>query len=196
MKGAHMESTLKKRIAIGAGSVALGAVIAFVAVPAVVRQGNRTEAVVRIKSGVTVSAGEKITQNMVSLDTVLVKGQPADAEKSLSNVIGHYAKSDLYAADTVTPAKLSENVQSVPDGLQEISVAIKSVSDGFTGQLQAGDIVSIYGVTSTSGADGSFKLDALRYVKVLGYFNGSTSSSSSSSVSTTNATVTLQASEK
>lgn len=181
-----MEKTLKKRIVIGVGALAVGSVLAFGAVPALVRQNNRTETVVRAVK--TIGVGEKITDANVKLEQVFANDQPGGAEKSLSAVIGKTAKVEINPRDTVTSSKISDTVQAVPADKQEISVSVKNNAAGLTGQLQAGDIVSVYGVSTGAGAGVSQRLDALKYVKVLGYFSGATGSSSGS---TANATLTL-----
>lgn len=186
-----MEKTLKKRIAIGVGSLAVGGVLAFGAVPAMVRTNNRTETVVRVTG--MIGVGEKITASKVKLEQVYAKDQPAGAETSLSAVVGKTAKVEMSAKDTVTVSKISDSVQVVPDGKEEISVSVKSVAAGLTGQLQAGDIVSVYGVSTSGSAGTASSLNALKYVKVLNYYSGSTSTTSTSNA---NATLTLLVTDK
>lgn len=192
-----MEKALKKRIAIGVGALAVGGAIAFGVVPAVVRQNNRKEMVVRVTSPIGV--GEKIVTGQagnVKLEQVFDADQPSDAETNLSAVDGKAAKVAMNPKDTVTSAKISDSAQVVPDGKQEISVPVKSNAAGLTGGLQAGDIVSVYGVSSNTSIGSAYSLDALKYVKVLSYYNGSTTSSSNGTTNVSNATLTLLVTSK
>lgn len=198
----------KSTTALGIVCVIAGIVFGFV-LPSVV-SGLSNTTVVRAKSAIP--SGTKITQDMVIQVKQGRSNLPAGTVRTLKNVVGEYAVSDISAHDNLTAAQVSkDNPAALKSGQMKMSVPIKNFAAGVSGKLQAGDIVSVFcpqSVTTSVQNGGSVIQPAnhpkeLQYVKVASVtastgkdtnpsdYNKAASSGSTGSTDNLPATVTL-----
>lgn len=137
------------RFIFGILSIALAAVIAFIAIPVISSQTNGKTEIVRITQ--PVRKGALITSR--DIETVEVGGYnlPINIAKHENDVIGKYATTDLAAGDYIlsskvsfTPVSSDIHLNSIPSGKVAISLTVKSLASGLSDKLQTGDIVRIY----------------------------------------------------
>jgi len=97
-----------------------------------------------------IKVGVQITGDMVKTTEVGSYNLPQDVVKNTDNAIGKYATVDMLPGDYILKAKLtdapiSENayLYNLNGEKQAISVTIKNFSNGLSGKLISGDIVSV-----------------------------------------------------
>jgi Flp pilus assembly protein CpaB len=184
----------KKKVVVGGCCVAAALIVAFGAAPVYNNTVNKTVTVVRAKTNI--SQGTKITPSMVETVTVGAKNLPKGTETDISCVTGRYAKTNISSQDFVTETKIQEKSESMVDGKQLISIPIKSLAAGLNGNIQAGDIVSLYGVRSESSKTEANTAETPVEFKYLQVFATSVSVSSDGSSNSNEMTLTLYASPK
>jgi len=163
-------SLFKNRTVLGVVCILLSLVICFAITPlfnsAIARKTN----IVRVTKDIT--AGEKITKDMVQ--TVQVGGYnlPDSVLKNEDSVIGKYADADLDAGDYILSSKVSDEpagsayFSNLNGTKQAISVGVQTLADGLSGKLQPGDIVSV--VAPDYQKKGSTVIPSeLQYVQVI-----------------------------
>lgn len=157
---------MNNRVIFGIASIVLAAVIAFVAIPAVSSRTNGVVEVVRVVQAV--EKGRQVTAGDLELVEVGAFNLPSVA-RSLEDVVGRYASSDLIPGDYIQPMKVSESpissdflLSSLPSGKVAISFTIKSMAAGLSDKLQSGDIVRIYHFQ-----DFSTMVPELQFIQVL-----------------------------
>jgi len=158
---------LNKRFIFGVVSIALAAVIAFVALPVIARQTNGTTEIVRIVQ--TVRKGAAITAQDIELVEVGAHNLPPNIAKTEGDVLGRFATADLAAGDyilsskvSVTPLTSDAELGSIPPGRVAISLTVRSLASGLSDKLQAGDIVSIFHFRN-----GAQDTPELQFVRIL-----------------------------
>lgn len=176
----------KKKTAIAASCVAASLILAFGAAPLYNHIFNKSVMVVRANTKIT--QNEKITSDMLETVSVSAKNLPAGTYSDTSKVVGEYATTDISAHDDVTKSKLSSKSATLPDGQMLITIPVKTVAAGLNGNIQPGDIVSLYGVNGNSGTTAAETLQDLEYVRV---YSSSVVSASDSDGNTNNMTLTL-----
>ncbi|KFN12240.1 Flp pilus assembly protein CpaB [Paenibacillus macerans] len=159
----------KNRSILGACCIILSLILCLGIAPLLNRSASKTVAIVRVIEDVDKGIPIKSEQ----LETVEVGAfhLPQEVLKSVDDVVGKYAATDLKKGDYLLPSKLS----AVPldayltrlDGQkQALSVTIKSLAAGLSGKLQPGDIISLiaadYGELRTTTLP-----PELKYVEVL-----------------------------
>lgn len=158
---------LNNRFIFGLLSLLLAAVTAFVALPVIARQTNGKTEVVRVTApilkGETVSADNTETVEVGSYNL------PSGTARSLDDVKGLYATTDLFPGDYILPAKVSPvpissdtALNSIPSGKVAISLTIQTLASGLSDKLQPGDIIRIYHFL-----DVAVEVPELRFVRVL-----------------------------
>lgn len=158
---------LKKRTLFAIVSAVLAVVIMLVLIPLVTKVTTKEVEVVRLKADV--ARGSIITDAQLEVVTVPVQGVPAGSITSVSEAIGKYAASQLYAGDYLFDSKLSgssiaaDDVLAALDGQVAISVPISSFAGALSGKLENGDIVRFY---MTKDGE-TFVPGALQWVRVI-----------------------------
>jgi len=117
--------------------------------------------------------GDQITKDMVQAIEVGSFNLPQNVVKNVDTAVGKYATADLFAGDYILTAKLTdvpaaENayLYSLNGEKQAISVTIKSFSNGLSGKLISGDIVSV--IAPDYWKQGTTVIPAeLQYVEVI-----------------------------
>jgi len=158
---------LNNRFIFGILSIALAAVIAFIAIPTISRQTSGTTEIVRVTQ--PVRRGEPITSKNIELIEVGKYNLPSNIAKSEEDVIGKYAAADLAAGDYILSSKVSFTpissdifLDNIPSGKVAISLTVKSLASGLSDKLQPGDIIRIYHYK-----DEARDFPELQFVKVL-----------------------------
>jgi pilus assembly protein CpaB len=176
---------LKNKFVVGILCILAGIFISFAALPSL--QGNMQgsyESIIRMKG--TIQAGTQITADIV--ETVNVpENLVHDGVKDISEAVGRYAKSGLYAGDYLTHEKISVLIEKenaltagTEKGKMVVSVTIPSLASGVSGRLLAGDIVTVIALpkgdmnqslgveprTAVSGDAGVVVYPELRYLEI------------------------------
>lgn len=158
---------VNNRFIFGILSLALAAVIAFVALPTIARQTNGKTEIVRITRPVL--KGEKLSKD--NAETVEAGGYnlPSNVARKLSDVDGLYATADLFPGDYILTSKISAvpvssdvALNDIPSGKVAISLTVKTLASGLSDKLQPGDIIRIYHFLDVA-AD----VPELQFVRVL-----------------------------
>jgi len=158
---------LNNRFLFGIVSIALAAVIAFVALPTIARQTNGKTEIVRIVN--PVQRGRVITARDIEVVEVGAYNLPANIARTEDDVVGKYAAADLAAGDYILSSKvsftpISSDIQlsSIPSGRVVISLTVKSLASGLSDKLQTGDVVRIYHFLN-----GAYDIPELQFVRIL-----------------------------
>ena len=141
-------SFLKNRTALGIICIVLSLVISFALTPLFNSGVSRKTGIIRVVKDI--KAGEQIAKDMVQAVEVGSYNLPEDVVKSKDAAVGKYTKADLLAGDYILKAKLTgipaqgnEYLYRLNGEKQAISVTIKSFSNGLSGKLISGDIISV-----------------------------------------------------
>jgi len=158
---------INNRFIFGIVSIALAAVIAFVAIPTISRQTNGKTEIVRVAQ--PVRKGTVITARDIEVVEVGGYNLPQNIARTEDDVVGKYATADLAAGDFILSSKvsfapISSDIQlsSIPSGKVAISLTVKSLASGLSDKLQTGDIVRIYHYLN-----GAIDVPELQFVKIL-----------------------------
>lgn len=158
---------LNNRFLFGIISLALAAVIAFVAIPTISRQSNGTQEIVRISKPIL--KGEQINRDCVEQVEVGSYNLPPNIARTPDDVVGLYATADLAVGDYILSSKtsfapVSSDIQlsNIPSGKVAISISVRSLASGLSDKLQGGDIVRVYHYLDTA-----VTVPELQFVKVL-----------------------------
>ena len=158
---------LNNRFIFGLLSLLLAAVTAFVALPVIARQTNGKTEVVRVTAPVL--KGETVSADNTETVEVGSYNLPSGTARSLDDVKGLYATTDLFPGDYILPAKVSPvpissdtALNSIPSGKVAISLTIQTLASGLSDKLQPGDIIRIYHFL-----DVAVEVPELRFVRVL-----------------------------
>jgi pilus assembly protein CpaB len=176
----------------------LSALIAFVVIP---KQNKNKGDITVVKVNKMISANTLITDDM--LTTAIINSETLSDKviTDKSKIIGKYTTTNIYTDDFITTEKLSSSIPNSNfykiDGKNSyaISVALKSLSNGVSGKIIAGDIVSIYGFNTERKE--VVEYNDLKYVEVLSISDtkGNDVGSDSENDDKTPATVTLKVNE-
>ena len=161
---------LGNRTIIGIICIVAALVICFGITPLVNKNSSETIEIVRVKQ--TIPKGGMITENVIEVVDVGSYNLPDTVYTSKKDVVGKYAKVDMYAGEYIIPQKLTSEVQSATDilgnldGEQKIiSITIGSFAQGVSGKLETGDIISV--IVYDAKENNTFTPDELRYVRVV-----------------------------
>lgn len=138
---------LKNKIVVAAICFVVAGLIAFIIVPS---QKKPDGAVEVIKVSENILANTKITEDMLKEVAVSSDSVPDTALKDKKDIVGKYAKVNLYTEDFIVDEKLSsinmENkLYDLEEGEKAISITPKTLSKSVSGNLLIGDVVQIYG---------------------------------------------------
>lgn len=138
---------LKNKIVVAAICFVVAGLIAFIIVPS---QKKPDGAVEVIKVSENILANTKITEDMLKEVAVSSDSVPDTALQDKKDIVGKYAKVNLYTEDFIVDEKLSsinmENkLYDLEEGEKAISITPKTLSKSVSGNLLIGDVVQIYG---------------------------------------------------
>lgn len=155
------------RFIFGILSIVLAALIAFIALPTIAKQTNGKTEIVRVVQPVL--KGVAITDKDVQTVEVGGYNLPQNVARSLEDVVGKYATTDLMNGDYVLSTKISLTpissdiaLNSIPSGKVAISLTVKTLASGLSDKLQPGDIIRVYHFM-----DEAKDIPELQFVKVL-----------------------------
>lgn len=166
-----MKNILRNRTVLGVACIVLSLIICFGLTPLFNDAVGAKTNIVRVSKDI--AKGELITSNKV--ETVEIGGYnlPDAVLKNSENIIGKYAKADLYKGDYILNTKVSDSPIANYEYLYDfngseraISVSIKSFAAGLSGKLEPGDIISIM-VSEYGELKETISPKELQYVPVL-----------------------------
>lgn len=141
-------SFLKNRTVVGILCILLSLLICFGVTPLFNKAVSQKTEIVRVTKEIKV--GDEITKDMVQITEVGGYGLPENVIRQTETVVGKYAIADLSVGDYILNTKLSDTpaaenayLYNLDGTRQAMSVTIKSFSNGLSGKLQSGDIVSV-----------------------------------------------------
>lgn len=141
-------SFFKNRTVVGVICIVLSLLICFGITPLFNKGISQKTEIVRVAK--EIKAGDEITKDMVQSVEVGGYNLPENIIKTKDTVIGTYATADLSIGDYILNTKVSETpatenayLYNLDGSKQAISITIKSLSNGLSGKLQSGDIVSV-----------------------------------------------------
>mgnify|MGYP000977612798 CR=1 FL=1 len=139
---------LKNRTVLGIACIVLSLLICFAITPLFNAGISQKTTIVHVTGDIR--AGDQITKAMIKTVEVGSYNLPGNVVKSPDEAIGKYAKADLAAGDyilntklTDTPAAENAYLYNLTGAKQAISVTIRNFSQGLSGKLISGDIVSV-----------------------------------------------------
>ena len=169
-KKAHASHPLGNRTVIGIICIAVALAVCFGIAPVVNRLSDGKTKIVRMAQDVPV--GATITDADIEVVEVGSYNLPAGVIKDKAQVIGKCALSSLSKGDYLFSQKIGadENnakkmLSSLDSGHKAISITIGSFALGFSGKLEAGDIIGILVYDQTENR--SYAPKELTYVKVI-----------------------------
>ena len=137
---------LGNRTIIGIICVIAALIICFGVTPLVNKSVSETTEIVRVKQ--TIPQGGLITENVIEVVDVGSYNLPGTVCTSKEDVVGKYAKVDMFAGEYILPNKLTTDVHLATDILGDldgeqkvISITIGSFAQGVSGKLETGDII-------------------------------------------------------
>lgn len=141
-------SFLKNRTVLGTICIVLSLIICFAVTPLFNSSLSQKVSIVRVTKDI--KTGDQITKDMVQTIEVGSFNLPKDVVKSTDTAVGKYTTADLLAGDYILKAKLTDistqgnaYLYNLNGEKQAISVTIKNFSNGLSGKLISGDIVSV-----------------------------------------------------
>jgi pilus assembly protein CpaB len=166
-----MKNILGNRTIIGIACIVLSLIICFALTPMYNNAITAKIEVVRLNADI--GKGEVITKDMLQSVEIGEYNLPDSILKEPINIIGKYAKSDLYKGDYLMANKLSDGplvnyayLHDFDGSDRAISVTIKSFAAGLSGKLEPGDIVSVI-VSDYGELKETINPVELQYVQVL-----------------------------
>lgn len=165
-----MEKYLKNRTFVGL----LCIVISFVMIFFINNNKNKDEITTVVIATKNINKGEKITEEMLKKVELMKYNLPSNLPQNLENVVDKYATKEISENDFISENKItlqpiaSSKYFSNLNGKQAISVSIKSLAKGLSGQIESGDIVSI--IVPSEDTDDIYSaenLNELKYVEVI-----------------------------
>lgn len=139
---------IKNRTVVGVICILLSLLICFGVTPLFNRTVSQKAEIVRVVQ--PIRAGDEITKDMVQSAEVGGYNLPENVLRQQENVVGKYATADLAVGDYIISSKVSDvpaadnaYLYSLDGTQQAMSITIKSFSNGLSGKLQSGDVVSV-----------------------------------------------------
>lgn len=162
--------TVGNRTIIGIICIVAALAICFGVAPMVNRISDGKTEIVRITGYIL--QGSRISENDIEVVKVGSHNLPANVMTDKAQVVGKYATTDLYAGDYLFSEKITSDGNQAADilgtldgGKKAISVTINSFSQGLSGKLESGDIISAIVYSAKDGF--AFTPPELQYVKVI-----------------------------
>lgn len=158
----------KNRTIVGIGCIILSLVVMFGISPLINKIAAEKQTVYQVKE--MIEQGQVITKDDVTKVEIGAYGVKKGMITDSKDVVGKYAKSDIYPNINIYPSMLTDKANSADDVFSTLngenlamSLTIPNLASGLSGKLQNGDIVS---VVMTDGT-GSTIPKQLTYVKVI-----------------------------
>lgn len=162
-----MKKFIRNRTVLGLASIILALILSFGVTPFLNKQMKSQETIVRATE--TIKKGEVIEQDKITKVKVGGYNLPQDIIKEQKGLIGKYATADIYKDDYFLKSKVSDKDESDRYSLEvenmALSITIKSLASGISGNLKDGDIISI--ISTSDDGDKPRIIPELRYVKIL-----------------------------
>ncbi len=159
---------MKNRTIIGIVCIVLALAVTFGIAPLVNKFTEAKTNVIILKQDV--SQGHMITENDIETKKMYKSDIPADAYKTIKDVVGKFAAGDLKKGYWLSPTAVTLNADSADDIFksldgtkQAISITISSFAGGLSGKLKNGDIISLV----IYDKDEAVIPGALTYVRVI-----------------------------
>lgn len=159
---------MKNRTILGIVCIILAAVVMFGVSPVINRMVAEKLTVCQVNKDI--KQGHVITATDVTKVEIGGYGVKGGVIKDENQLVGKYAKSDIYPNINLYPDMVTEKADSAEDVFKSldgnklaISVTIPSFANGLSGKIQNGDIVSVIAVTNS----GSTIPAQLTYVRVI-----------------------------
>ncbi len=161
---------MKNRTIIGIICMVLAIAITFLVAPLVTKLGTDTVTVCVVTQDL--KQGVQIMEEHITTVEAKAESIPAGAVSDKALLVGQFAKSNLYAGDFYTTAKLTADANTAADvfasldGKQiAVSFTIDTFAAGLSGKLENGDIISIFVTDRDTGE--TMIPAALKYVRVV-----------------------------
>lgn len=161
----------KNRTVLGIFCIAVSLLICFAITPLVNAGLSKKVAIVRFNQ--MVQEGEQITKNMVDVVEVGNHNLPENVVRNLADVEGKYLTATVYAGDYILTDKISEEPSAENKYLynlngekQAMSITINTFSEGLSGKLKSGDIVSVIAPDYLGSGETVIPAE-LKYVEVI-----------------------------
>lgn len=164
-----MKKLLRNRTFLGVAGIILALAICFGVAPVLNAAAGKEVSIVRIKKDVP--KGTKLTADMIQDVKVGGYNLPDNVQESDSAVLGKYTLAALQSGDYILSTKVSDKapdigLSSLNGKKQATSVTIKNFSDGLSGKLETGDVISLY-VADYGDMKETIAPPELQYVKLL-----------------------------
>jgi len=127
--------------------MALAGVLAFIILPGLYVDKSATTTIVTVTE--PIAAGTQLEEKMLGAATVGAYGLPGTVIKDKKQLIGKFARTDLYKGDLLLPEKISEyRADATLDALMKagqrlVTVSLPSMASGLSSHLEKGDLVSV-----------------------------------------------------
>ena len=165
----RLKKFFKNRTLVGVICIIFALILSFGVTPILNESMSSQVEIIRAREDI--KKGEKITKEKVIKVKVGGYNLPNKVIKEDDDVIGKYAKQNIFKGDYFLPAKISSEVSSVDpylnnlDDEMAVSITIKNFAAGLSAKLREGDIVTIL---SSNEEDKSVNIiPELKYVEVL-----------------------------
>lgn len=163
---------MKKKQWIGVAFLVIACVLAFALNALMARPANKVPAIRLTKD---VEVGTYITNDMISKIEISADAITVDTVTQESDIVGKYAKNNLYKDDMVNKKSLTNDEYNhetlfygLEKGKQYVTVTLKSLASSVAGRIKPNDIVSIY---TLDEEEEPILYDELLYVKVVSLTN-------------------------
>ena len=137
-----MKKLLENKLVVGGA-----AILAFLVLPGMYKQKEKTIMICRLQSDIT--AGTRIEAEMLKSVEVGSYGLPESVIKNPDDLIGKYAKVSMTADDYLYASRFADFVsderfdKAVSEGKRLIAVSVPSNAASVANQLKAGDKVTV-----------------------------------------------------
>jgi len=139
---------MKNRTILGLICIVLAITVMFGVTPIVSKMSAGKITVVQMNK--TIAQGKAITADDIVKVEIGSYGIPATVIRDEKQIVGKYAKTDIYSGINISSAMISNTADSADDILktldgakQAVSVTVPSFAAAVSGKLKNGDIVSI-----------------------------------------------------
>ena len=139
---------MKNRTVLGLFCIVLAVAVMFGVTPIVAKMSAGKIAVVQVNK--TIAQGKAITPDDIVKVEIGSYGVPDTVIRDEKQVVGKYAKTDIYSGINISSAMVSDTADSADDILktlggtkQAVSITVPSFAAAVSGKLKNGDIVSI-----------------------------------------------------
>lgn len=139
---------MKNRTILGLICIVLAITVMFGVTPIVAKMSAGKITVVQMNK--TIAQGKTITADDIVKVEIGSYGIPATVIRDEKQIVGKYAKTDIYSGINISSAMISDTADSAEDVLktldgtkQAVSVTVPSFAASLSGKLKNGDIVSI-----------------------------------------------------